>query len=64
MSERPRRKASIALQGEQLIDKRASRTRPGGLKASRWPSSLLDWGRSWLDQDIDARRTVLWLGTS
>jgi len=64
VSERPRRKASIALQGEQLIDKRASRTRPGGLKASRWPSSLLDWGRSWLDQDIDARRTVLWLGTS
>jgi len=55
----PRREASVAPQGERLIDERARRTRPGVLRASRWPGCLLDWGRSRLGQDIDARRTVL-----
>jgi len=55
----PRREASVALHGERLIDERAHRTRPGELRATRWPGCLLDWGRSRLRQDIDARQTVL-----
>ena len=55
----PRPETSLALQGERLIDQRARRTRPLGLRVSRWPSRPLDWGRSRLGQDIDARRSVL-----
>ena len=55
----PRREASVALQREMLIDQRAGRARPGGLRDGRWPGCPLDWGRSRLGQDIDARRSVL-----